>query len=48
MTKIITIYCEGSDESHDKKILEKVIEGLANIEIVTLKGIRGAKALYNT
>ncbi len=46
MSKIITIYCEGSKDSYDKKILEKVIDGLsANIEIVPLEGIRGAKAI---
>ncbi len=45
MSKIIRIYCEGIIKGHDKNILEKVIEGLSQIEIVPIGSIRGAGAI---
>lgn len=48
MSKIITIYCEGIEGSHDKNIIEKVIAGLSSschINLNPIRGIKGAKAI---
>jgi hypothetical protein len=45
MSEIITIYCEGQEESHDITILNKVIDGLSNILIKPIGGKLGSKAI---
>lgn len=45
MGKIVRIYCEGTSGSHDIQILNKVIDGLSNVEIVPLGSVRGARAI---
>jgi len=44
MSKIITIYCEGTSGSHDYDILKKVIAGLS-LTPTSIGGIRGAGAI---
>ncbi len=45
MSKIITIYCEGSEGSHDYDILRKVVVEWPEIRIEPVGGIRGAGAI---
>lgn len=45
MSKIVKIYCEGISQGHDREILEKVINGLPQIQIEPIGSIRGAGAI---
>lgn len=47
MSKIITLYCEGTSGSHDYDILSKVIDGLGIEKPVPVDSIRGAGAIIN-
>lgn len=48
MAKIVKLYCEGADGSHDKYILEKLIADIPSVKIEAIGSKLGAKSAIQT